>query len=123
MIRQASIVSLLLFATAPAVNGADKIVGATWEVKFAGKEDGPTFTFRATNDGKVYDKGAGVIGTWKGDKDKAEIEITGLREARFNGTYVITNISTSPRRPRWSGKFTSAGGGPSRDVAVRLLRD
>lgn len=116
------LVGLLLFASASAIDADDKIVGASWEIKFDGKKDGPTVWFRATHDGKVYDKGAEVIGSWKGDDDKAEVEITGFKQARFNGTYVITNISNK-KTPRWHGKFTPASGDKSRDVAVKLLKD
>lgn len=122
--RQLALVAgLFLFAAASAVSADDKIDGAVWEIKFDGKKDGPSVTFRATHDGKIYDRGAKVIGSWKGDLNKSEMDITGLEQARFNGAYVITNISNKPKTPRWNGKFTPADGGKSRDVGVRLLRD
>ena len=109
--------------SAPRSFGEDKIEGAIWEIKFDAKDKkGPIITFRATQDGKIYDKGSGLIGSWTGDKDKAEMEITGLKEARFNGKYVLTNISKN-KIPRWSGKFTAAGTDNTRDIAVKLIRD
>ena len=128
MCRQALVVGLLLFVSASVINGDDKIVGAAWEITVPGKtkEKDISVRIRATVDGKVYDAGSDVIGSWKGDKDNVDMKITGFKNktARFNGKYVLTEISNDEKKPRWSGKWTPVdGSNKSRVVGVKLLRD
>jgi hypothetical protein len=125
MIRQALVTGLLLFVSAAAANADDKIVGAAWEITFParGNEKDKTIKFRATTDGKVYDAQSEVIGSWKGEKDKVQMEITGFKRDQFNGKYELTNISNDEKKPRWNGKWTPDGGEKSKTVVVKLLKD
>ena len=127
MIRMALLASLLLLMSVSASYAADKIVGAAWEIQFPGKtkDKDVTLKFRATTDGKIYDSGSELIGTWKGDKDKAEMDVTGFKEkqSKFNGKYELTNISKDEKKARWTGKWTPDGGDKSKDVVVNLLKD
>lgn len=121
MTRLALVVVLYVAVFAGMTHAQDKIAGAVWEVKF-----GPDsiVRIRATPDGKVYDRGSEVVGAWKGDKEKVEMEIIGFKQkqAQFNGTYVLTQIAKEGRG-RWSGKWTPPGSARSKNVAVRLLKD
>jgi hypothetical protein len=126
MSRRALMAALLLMVSPWVARADDKIVGAVWEIKIPGKSNDKdsTVRYRATNDGKVFDIGSEVIGSWKGDNDNVEMEITGFKDkkALFNGKYVLTNISRKAKVPRWSGKWTPEGGNP-RNIVVKLLRD
>lgn len=127
MSQRALVAGLLLFVSVSAANADDKIVGAAWEIKIPGKTKAKDITvkYRATTDGKVYDAGSELIGSWKGDQDQTTMEITGFkdRRAQFNGKYELTNISKKEKTPRWTGKWTAAGSDKSRDVVVKLLKD
>lgn len=119
------VLAMLVLVSASATSAQDKIAGAAWLITFSGGGKENMVRFRATPDGKVYDRGSEIVGSWKGDNAKTEMEITGFKEKKqaiFNGTYVLTNISNGPI-PRWSGKWTPPGGTKSKNVHVRLLKD
>ncbi len=119
------LVALCIMVSAPVTHAEDKIVGAAWEIKILRKGKSPALVyFRATPDGKVFNRTAEVIGSWKGDNENAEMDINGIKGARsgLNGTYVLTNISKGPT-PRWQGKWTPQGTTRALPVSVRLLKD
>jgi hypothetical protein len=119
------VAALLVLMSTSAANAEDKLVGAAWAIKFdaTGKES--VLRFRTTPDGKVYDRGQAAIGSWKDNSGKVEMEVTGLKEKqdRFNGKYVLTQISNDEKAPRWSGKWTPPGGTRSKNVQVQLLKN
>jgi hypothetical protein len=120
MMRLAAIIAGVVLVTA-AGRADDKVVGAVWEITWTPpKGNEVTRKFRATPEGKVYNKDAKEIGTWTGTNDKATMKITDVEDDRFLGTYKMVQTRKDP--PVFKGEFTNKKGREI-PIKVKLVKD
>jgi hypothetical protein len=107
----------LLTAALPA---QDQIVGAVWEITFMPKKGKPEVrTYRATPDGKVYNRVGQVIGTHTSQGTDVTMVLNGGGPL-YNGTFTMTQVRKDP--PSFAGRFLNSRGAAV-PIKVRLVRD